>query len=103
MQVESLPTKKDIKDLDICVKWPQFESALKYGSFSLKSKNIHLENRVHGTNTENNLPNPQILDTIKQIGDICDGHNKVMNDIQDLQVQCSSKPHLHNMIVKHIQ
>lgn len=85
VQVESLPTKKDIKDLDICVKWPQFESALKYGSFSLKSKNIHLENRVHGTNTENNLPNPQILDTIKQIGDICDGHNKVMNDIQDLQ------------------
>lgn len=85
-QVESLPTKKDIKDLDICVKWPQFESALKHGSSILESETIHSKKTAVRTHSENNqVPNPAILDTIKQIGDVAGDHRNIMNNIEQLQ------------------
>lgn len=84
-KVESLPTKNDIKDLDICVKWPQFESALKHGSSSLNSEDGYNKNNASKPNSQNKLPSPDVLDTIKQIGDVVDGHEKILNDIQDLQ------------------
>lgn len=84
-QVSSLPTKEDIKDLDICVKWPQFESALKHGSSESENSNTSASRANPGKNSK--APNPEILDTIKKIGDAADDHGKILDNIEELQVQ----------------
>ena len=85
-QVSSLPTQEDIKDLDICVKWPQFESALKHGSSDAENSNTSTASRANpGKNSK--VPNPEILDTIKKIGDAADEHGKILDNIEELQVQ----------------
>ena len=70
-----MPTKKDF---DLCMKWPQFESALKTGSSSADSDKAM---------TKEICPSFQVLDTIKQLGSIADGHETVLDNIQGLQVR----------------
>ena len=60
------------------MKWPQFESALTSGSSGVDS------NRLLSKDV---LPTVKVLDTIKQLGKIADGHETVLDNIQQLQVQ----------------
>ena len=59
------------------MKWPQFESALKSGSSNVDS-NKAISREV--------VPSVDVLDTIKQLGSIADGHETVLNSIEGLQV-----------------
>ena len=77
--MEGLPTKKDI---DSCIKRSQFESALKNGSSGFDSKTGGpTESKLQGS-----APSVVVLDTIKKIGDVVEGQEKVIEDIQELQV-----------------
>ncbi|CAB3998642.1 Hypothetical predicted protein [Paramuricea clavata] len=78
-KVESLPTKKDF---DVCMKWPQFESALKSGSSNVDSNKAISREEV---------PSVGVLDTIKQLGSIADGHETVLNSIEGLQETMPTK------------
>ena len=64
----------------MCMKWPQFESALKCGSSNIDS-NKEMSREV--------VPSGNVLDTIKQLGSIADGHETVLDNIQTLQVPFS--------------
>jgi hypothetical protein len=59
------------------MKWPQFESALKSGS-----SNVDLNKAI----SREEVPSVDVLDTIKQLGSIADGHETVLNSIEGLQV-----------------
>ena len=59
------------------MKWPQFESALKSGS-----SNVDLNKAI----SREVVPSVDVLDTIKQLGSIADGHETVLNSIEGLQV-----------------
>ena len=69
--MKSLATKKD---LDVCMKWPQFESALKHGS-------------VESGGTLTGSPSEGVVDTIKQLGTMVEGHDNVLKNIHQLQVK----------------
>ena len=60
------------------MKWPQFESALKSGSAVSMS--------------QEGVPSLGVLDTVKQLGNMVDGHDTVLNNIQELQVGFHDQP-----------
>jgi hypothetical protein len=86
-KVESLPTKKDF---DVCMKWPQFESALKSGTTG-----VDLSSNVSGTE----VASEDTMNTLKQLGSIVNGHETVLENILRLQVKYFSLHSLHSQLI----
>lgn len=93
-QVDDLPTKDDLENLDIYVKWPQLEEALNARRSQAPSAKSRASTPKARTPTpppprtpSPPHPSPEALEALRQIGELMDKHEVLIEQVDSLEVQ----------------
>lgn len=96
-QVDDLPTKEDLENLDIYVKWPQLEEALNARRSRAPSAKSRASTPKARTPTpppprtpSPPHPSPEALEALRQIGELMDKHEVLIEQVDSLEVQYTS-------------
>lgn len=92
-QVDELPTKDDLNNLDIYVKWPQLEEALN----ARRSRTPSAKSRASTPKARTPTPppprtpspphpSPEALEALRQIGELMDKHEVLTEQVDALEV-----------------
>ena len=104
-QVDDLPTKDDLQNLDIYVKWPQLEEALN----ARRSRTPSAKSRVSTPKARTPTPPPprtpspphpsqEALEALRQIGELMDKHEVLIEQVDALEVSAMLMPHRSVMV-----
>lgn len=103
-QVDDLPTKDDLNNLDIYVKWPQLEEALnarRSRAPSAKSRASTPKARTPTPPTPRTPspphPSAEALEALRQIGELMDRHEVLIEQVDALEEQMPKKANLEDL------
>ena len=92
-RVDELPTKDDLNNLDIYVKWPQLEEALNARRSRAPSAKSRASTPKARTPTpppprmsSPPHPSPEALEALRQIGELMDRHEMLIEQVDALEV-----------------
>lgn len=103
-QVDDLPTKDDLNNLDIYVKWPQLEEALN----ARRSRAPSAKSRASTPKARTPTPPPprtpspphpsaEALEALRQIGELMDRHEVLIEQVDALEEQMPKKANLEDL------
>ncbi|XP_022780651.1 glutamine-rich protein 2-like isoform X6 [Stylophora pistillata] len=103
-QVDGLPTMDDLNNLDIYVKWPQLEEALN----ARRSRTPSAKSRASTPKARTPTPppprtpspphpSPEALEALRQIGELMDKHEVLVEQVDTLEEQMPKKANLEDM------
>lgn len=103
-QVDELPTKDDLNNLDIYVKWPQLEEALNARRSRAPSAKSRASTPKARTPTpppprmpSPPHPSPEALEALRQIGELMDRHEMLIEQVDALEEQMPKKANLEDL------
>ncbi|XP_020607352.1 glutamine-rich protein 2-like isoform X2 [Orbicella faveolata] len=103
-QVDDLPTKDDLENLDIYVKWPQLEEALNARRSRAPSAKSRASTPKARTPTpppprtpSPPHPSPEALEALRQIGELMDKHEVLIEQVDSLEEQMPKKANLEDL------
>lgn len=103
-QVDGLPTMDDLNNLDIYVKWPQLEEALN----ARRSRTPSAKSRASTPKARTPTPppprtpspphpSPEALEALRQIGELMDKHEVLVEQVDTLEEQMPKKANLEDL------
>lgn len=103
-QVDDLPTKEEVENLDIYVKWPQLEEALN----ARRSRTPSAKSRASTPKARTPTPppprtpspphpSPEALEALRQIGELMDKHEVLIEQVDSLEEQMPKKANLEDL------
>nr|XP_058972174.1 glutamine-rich protein 2-like isoform X3 [Pocillopora verrucosa] len=103
-QVDGLPTMDDLNNLDIYVKWPQLEEALNARRSRTPSAKSRASTPKPRTPTpppprtpSPPHPSPEALEALRQIGELMDKHEVLIEQVDVLEEQMPKKANLEDL------
>lgn len=103
-QVDGLPTMDDLNNLDIYVKWPQLEEALNARRSHTPSAKSRASTPKPRTPTpppprtpSPPHPSPEALEALRQIGELMDKHEVLIEQVDVLEEQMPKKANLEDL------